>query len=141
MKLRKAFSKKVEAIRDNVDRRRDIKNTKRRLCINNQLAALAGGLSAELNRNPVKRVMSYSFSPPLGSNEVRTLSSYKRLHEVCAAANVQIENENVTRHISLTMTANFTHITINPNKPYASSSDASFFFPGSVGVQLKFPGL
>lgn len=133
MGLRKKFSEMAE-------NRKHARDLKRRSRVNKDLGSWAGRLSRKAEKYRRKGEVDATLPGWACHDDTKALSGYKRLHEVCAANDMQVEiriveSFNSLGHMEIISTP---YILVNPNKPYSSSVDAGIYGPA---VQLKFPGL
>jgi hypothetical protein len=111
------------------------KRAKERL--NRKLTAWADKLPRKIGKYRKKEWMEQVMFIGYPGYDVKTLSGYRRLHEMCAAENIQIKNEN--RRYSGDRYPAVPAIVIDLSKPYRLST-APGIHKMPVWVQPTLPG-
>jgi hypothetical protein len=141
MGLREKFRKKVQA-------RRLAKDEKNKRFVNMQIEWTVASVQGRLDKNSPDKVITCSpiagLQHPVTCKKYydeKTLPAYRRLHEICKAADVRVEMDETVTCNSGMLPRIYASVTIRLDQSYNSSPDANFFMPKKpAGVQPS-PGL
>jgi hypothetical protein len=126
MRFRERFSKEARALKKEERLNRNLVT---------RLEKLLAKIDKHRNKGKMEEVM-FASQEHEECDVIKNLACYKRLHEMCEAANVQIKSELRNYCGSL-----YPAIVIVLNKPYSSSPDAGILAPKPAWVQPELPGL